>query len=318
MFNVQEIDKAKYIAIDTETHDPNLKTNGPGGFRKDGHVAGISIATDTGYTEYFPINHQGGGNLDKEKVIRFLKYIYNKNEEKRHVLVFANALYDVEWLYSLDSRLTLTRHHSILDILVTEHLLDENRLKYSLESLAQKYLRKSKYEVELEQAVMYRFGKRAKVKENLWRLHANEVAEYAKEDARLTLEIHLKQIPEIYRQEITKIVKFENSLIPMLFHIRRKGVRVDVERAKRLYNDLEKKQRLNQNLLNKLGGCEVNVWANASLKNAYDNNSIKYNHTAKGTPSFTASWLETQTDDVSKTILQIRKLDKLEIPLLKI
>ena len=149
MFNVQEIDKSKYIAIDTETHDPNLKTNGPGGFRKDGHVAGISIATDTGYTEYFPINHQGGGNLDKEKVIRFLKYIYNKNEEKRHVLVFANALYDVEWLYSLDSRLTLTRHHSILDILVTEHLLDENRLKYSLESLAQKYLRKSKYEVEL-------------------------------------------------------------------------------------------------------------------------------------------------------------------------
>ena len=317
MFNVQEIDKAKYIAIDTETHDPNLKTNGPGGFRKDGHVAGISIATDTGYTEYFPINHQGGGNLDKEKVIRFLKYIYNKNEEKRHVLVFANALYDVEWLYSLDSRLTLTRHHSILDILVTEHLLDENRLKYSLESLAQKYLRKSKYEVELEQAVMYRFGKRAKVKENLWRLHANEVAEYAKEDARLTLEIHLKQIPEIYRQEITKIVKFENSLIPMLFHIRRKGVRVDVERAKRLYNDLEKKQRLNQNLLNKLGGCEVNVWANASLKNAYDNNSIKYNHTAKGTPSFTASWLETQTDDVSKTILQIRKLDKIRNTFIK-
>ena len=87
-------------------------------------------------------------------------------------------------------------------------MLDENRLKYSLESLAQKYLRKSKYEVELEQAVMYRFGKRAKVKENLWRLHANEVAEYAKEDARLTLEIHLKQIPQIYKQEITEIVKF--------------------------------------------------------------------------------------------------------------
>ena len=51
MFNVNKIDEAKLIAIDTETYDPNLKTMGPGGFRKDGHVAGISISTDSGYTE---------------------------------------------------------------------------------------------------------------------------------------------------------------------------------------------------------------------------------------------------------------------------
>ena len=47
MFNVNKIDEAKLIAIDTETCDPNLKTMGPGGFSKDGHVAGISIATDS-------------------------------------------------------------------------------------------------------------------------------------------------------------------------------------------------------------------------------------------------------------------------------
>ena len=97
MFNVNKIDEANLIAIDTETCDPNLKTMGPGGFRKDGHLAGISIATDSGYNEYFPINHQGGGNLNKEKVISFLLYIYSKKKK----LVFANAMYDVEWLYSL-------------------------------------------------------------------------------------------------------------------------------------------------------------------------------------------------------------------------
>ena len=189
MFNVNKIDEATLIAIDTETCDPNLKTMGPGGFRKDGHIVGISISTDSGYTEYFPIGHEGGGNLNKSKVIEFMDYIYKSNKK----LIFANAMYDLEWLYSLDSRLTVTRHHKILDVQTIEHLIDENKLKYSLDSLANFYLRKSKYEVELAQAVLYKFGKRAKVKESLWRLHANEVSEYAKEDALLTLGIYKKQ-----------------------------------------------------------------------------------------------------------------------------
>ena len=307
MFNVNKIDEAKLIAIDTETYDPNLKTMGPGGFRKDGHVAGISISTDSGYTEYFPIGHEGGGNLNKTKVISFLLYIYSKRKK----LIFANAMYDVEWLYSLDKRLTLTRDHRIYDVQTIEHLIDENKLKYSLDSLAKHYLRKSKYEVELAQAVLYKFGKRAKVKENLWRLHANEVSEYAKEDALLTLQIYQKQQDRIKKEDIENIVDFESRLIPVLFHMRKKGVRVDVDKAHSLYTELEKKQSEVQTMLNRLGGTEVNVWANASLKEAYDKNSIGYNYTAKGTPSFTASWLETQMDDVSQSILKVRKLDKI-------
>ena len=270
MFNVNKIDEATLIAIDTETYDPNLKTMGPGGFRKDGYIVGISIATDSGYNEYFPINHQGGGNLNKDKVISFLLYIYSTKKK----LVFANAMYDVEWLYSLDNRLTLTRTHEILDVLSIEHLLDENKLKYSLNSLAKFYLRKSKYEVELEQAILYKFGKRAKVKESLWKLHANEVSEYAKEDALLTLQIYQKQQERIKKEDVEDIIKFESKLIQVLFEMRKKGVRVDVDKAHKLYVELEKKQIHLQSKLNTLGGTLVNVWANASLKEAYDKNNI--------------------------------------------
>jgi DNA polymerase I-like protein with 3'-5' exonuclease and polymerase domains len=307
VFNTNKIDEAKLIAIDTETCDPNLKTMGPGGFRKDGHIAGISIATDSNYNEYFPIGHEGGGNLNKTKVIEFMDYIYKSNKK----LIFANAMYDLEWLYSLDNRLTLTRHHSIQDVQTIEHLIDENKLKYSLDSLSNYYLKKSKYEVELKEAVLFKFGKRAKIKESLWRLHANEVSEYAKEDALLTLGIYQKQQDRIKKEEIESIVDFESRLIPVLFHMRRKGVKVDVNKAHKIYDELEKKQNEVQSMLNRLGGAEVNVWANASLKEAYDKNSISYSHTAKGTPSFTASWLETQMDDVSKSILKVRKLDKI-------
>ena len=141
MFKFSELEKSTIIAIDTETHDPNLKSLGPGGFRKDGKLVGISIATDSGYNEYFPIAHEGGGNLNNNQVVDFIDKLLKLKKK----LVFANALYDMEWLNSHDSRLAFTKHHSIYDIQAIEHLLDENKLKYSLESLSQYYLKKSKY-----------------------------------------------------------------------------------------------------------------------------------------------------------------------------
>ena len=223
----------------------------------------------------------------------------------------------MEWLNSHDSRLAFTKHHSIYDIQAIEHLLDENKLKYSLESLSQYYLKKSKYEAELEQAIQFNFGKKAKVKENLWKLHANSVREYAKEDALLTLQIFQKQLPRIKTEDVEDIVNFEMRLIPCLFEIRKRGVRIDLKKAEKLYYDLEKKQLMLQDQLNKAGGHGVNIWANASLKQAYDKNQIKYNFTEKGTASFTQDWLEQQNDGISKTILDIRKLDKIRNTFIK-
>ena len=313
MFKFSELEKSNIIAIDTETCDPRLKTHGPGGFRKDGKLVGISIATDSGYNEYFPIGHRGGGNLNNEKVIDFLDKMLKLNKK----YVFANAIYDMEWLNSHDSRLAFTIDHCIYDIQGIEHLIDENKLKYSLDSMAKRYLKKSKYEVELERAVQAEFGKRAKVKDSLWRLHANYVAEYAKEDALLTLQIFQKQQEIIKKEEIESIVEFESKLINLLFHMRKQGVRININKAEELYDTLEKKQAQVHARLNKLGGGEVNVWANASLKQAYDKNKIEYNYTAKGTPSFTATWLESQVDDISKSILEVRKLDKIRNTFIK-
>ena len=313
MFKFSELEKSTIIAIDTETHDPNLKSLGPGGFRKDGKLVGISIATDSGYNEYFPIAHEGGGNLNNDQVVDFIDKLLKLKKK----LVFANALYDMEWLNSHDSRLAFTKHHSRYDIQAIEHLLDENKLKYSLESLSQYYLKKSKYEAELEQAIQFNFGKKAKVKENLWKLHANSVREYAKEDALLTLQIFQKQLPRIKTEDVEDIVNFEMRLIPCLFEIRKRGVRIDLKKAEKLYYDLEKKQLMLQEQLNKAGGHGVNIWANASLKQAYDKNQIKYNFTEKGTASFTQDWLEQQNDGISKTILDIRKLDKIRNTFIK-
>ena len=49
---------------------PDLKSKGSGSVIKNGKVVGISVAVD-GYSGYFPFDHEGGGNLEKSKVIQW-------------------------------------------------------------------------------------------------------------------------------------------------------------------------------------------------------------------------------------------------------
>ena len=63
---------AKEIAVDLETRDPDLKTQGPGWPTGNGEVVGIAVAVE-GWMGYLPIAHLGGGNLDRRIVTNWLK-----------------------------------------------------------------------------------------------------------------------------------------------------------------------------------------------------------------------------------------------------
>ena len=54
------------IAIDLETKDPDLIKKGSGSIIGNGEVIGIAVATSY-YKGYFPIAHEGGGNMEKAK-----------------------------------------------------------------------------------------------------------------------------------------------------------------------------------------------------------------------------------------------------------
>ena len=81
------------IAIDLETHDPNIKTLGPGWTRDDGQVIGVALAVE-GWKGYFPTRHSIGPNFDEKVLVRNLKKILQRDSTK----VFHNASYDVGWL----------------------------------------------------------------------------------------------------------------------------------------------------------------------------------------------------------------------------
>ena len=61
---LKDLSGAKEVAIDLETMIQNLMTLGSGNVIGRGHIAGVAVAVE-GWSGYYPIGHEGGGNMDK-------------------------------------------------------------------------------------------------------------------------------------------------------------------------------------------------------------------------------------------------------------
>ena len=92
-----DLSSAKAIGIDVETKDPNIEDFGPGWGRNDGHVVGIAISTDDGWSNYYPMRHEDEqhDNYEPEQVIAYIK---EQLSRKHQVKVGHNILYDIGWL----------------------------------------------------------------------------------------------------------------------------------------------------------------------------------------------------------------------------
>jgi DNA polymerase I-like protein with 3'-5' exonuclease and polymerase domains len=122
----------KEIAVDLETNDPQLLELGSGNVVGRGHIAGISLAVE-GWSGYYPIGHEQGGNLDKKLVLGWLQDLFNQQDTK---FIFHNAMYDVCWLKSAG----LVIKGKIVDTMIAASLIDENRMSYRLDTLAKHYI----------------------------------------------------------------------------------------------------------------------------------------------------------------------------------
>ena len=67
----------KEIAVDLETCDPELTELGSGNVVGRGKIVGISVAVE-GWAAYYPIAHEGGGNMDKKLVLNW-RIVYSKS-----------------------------------------------------------------------------------------------------------------------------------------------------------------------------------------------------------------------------------------------
>tara|TARA_R100000152_G_C6780667_1_gene213710 strand:+ start:2395 stop:4254 length:1860 start_codon:yes stop_codon:yes gene_type:complete len=287
------------IAVDLETYDPSLLTSGPGWATGRGHIVGVGVATKD-WKGYFPIRHEGGGNLDEAVVLRWVK---NTLSSPKREVIFHNALYDVGWL----RREGVDVKGEILDTMFAAPIVDENRYSYSLDSLGQTYCGEKKDESLLQDAALA-WG--INPKSEMYKLNSKYVGPYGEQDAALTLKVYDKLKQELQQQGLESIYALECKLIPLLIEMRWKGVRVNEERADMISKDLsQKEQKLLVEIKRKYGE-DVNLWANASLQKVFDKNNLPYPRTEKGMASFQRQWLENHEHELPKMIVQARKLNK--------
>ena len=287
------------IAIDLETHDPDLKSMGSGSVIGKGKVVGIAVATE-GYSGYFPFDHEGGGNLEKNKVIQWFTDICKSESRK----IFHNAMYDVCWIRSMGIKI----NGEIVDTMIAASLVNENRYRYDLGSLGWDYLGQGKNETDLVNAAK-EWGLDAKA--DMWKLPAMYVGNYAERDAELTFNLWKEMTKEIWSQDLESIFILERDLFPCLVDMRFLGVRVDVEKAHKLKNQLASEEKDLLLKVKKETGIDTQIWAARSIAKVFDKLKLPYERTLKtNSPSFTKNFLSTHEHPLVKCIAKAREINK--------
>jgi len=291
---------AKEIAVDLETNDPQLKELGSGNVIGKGHIAGIAVAVE-GWSGYYPIHHEQGGNMDKKLVLGWLQEIFN---QENTTFIFHNAMYDVCWLRSAGIKIK----GKVVDTMIAASLIDENRLSYRLDILSKHYVGIGKDETILIEAAK-EYGLDAKA--DMWRLPAMFVGQYAERDAESTLKLWQRLKIELYNQELMDIFNLETRLFPCLVDMRFKGVRVDLEKAENIKLNLIKREEKIIHKIKQLTGVDVEIMAARSIAKAFDKLNLPYDRTEKSNePSFTKNFLQNHPHELPKSIAEARELNK--------
>jgi DNA polymerase I-like protein with 3'-5' exonuclease and polymerase domains len=295
-----DLSGAKEIAIDLETCDPHIKDIGPGWATGKGYVIGVAIAVE-GWQAYYPIRHDGGGNFDEKVFKKWFQEVLNLPSDK----IFHNAMYDVGWI---TCGMGMTINGRLLDTLIAAPLVNENMMRYSLNELAKHYLGESKSEALLYEAAR-EWGVDAKGE--MYRLPPMHVGPYAEQDAAVTLKLwnHLKV--EITKQELTHIFDLETRLFPVLLEMKKKGVRVNIDKAEQVKEQLYKQEQKILKEIQRDTGVQISVWEARSIAKAFDAKDITYPKTPRSNePSFNKNFLSTHPSSIAKMVNEAREINK--------
>jgi len=297
--NFPELSGYDEIAIDLETKDPDLIKMGSGSVTGKGDVTGIAVAVK-GWCAYYPIAHEGGGNMDRKMVLKWFQDILNLPSTK----IFHNAMYDVCWIRALG----LSISGKIVDTMIASALVDENQMRYDLNNCAKRYTGKGKNETELYEAAKS-WG--VDPKAEMYKLPAIYVGAYAEKDAEITLALWQELKKEIDHQDINSIMNMETELFPCLIDMKFKGVCVDVEAAHKLKQELASQEDMLLLEIKKETGVDTQIWAARSIAQVFDKLKLNYDRTEKtSAPSFTKNFLQNHPHPVVKQIAQAREINK--------
>lgn len=293
---VEIFKQSKFLSVDIETRDPLLVDLGPGTFRGDGHICGISLSTEFQgkiVSDYFSLTHPD----TPEEARKYNRGVLTEILAMDMPKIGANIVYDMEWCDHEGMPIAGKTH----DVQFAEPLLNENRRKYNLDSLAKYYHLDHKKSNVLSDYNKH-MGWKGRPIANIWRMPESVAAEYAMHDTTLPLQIFEKQKRHLETQNLWDLYMLETDLIPVLLMMRKNGVRLDVPLLKRTIRDVtEIHFRLEQEI-NEWAGRELNINSPAQLAAVFDFHKIPYPRNPL-TPKMKAKGLTVGNPNIDKNVL---------------
>lgn len=304
------LDNARVVAFDTETKDLTLTTEGPGWARGKSHIVGASLSVEDRAGNrgswYFPIRHEFHPhlNMDVTNTLAFLK----DTLEKPTVKVGANLTYDIGNL--ADEGIFVKG--PLNDVQFAEALID-NEAYVALDTLSHKYLNKGK-----TTDLMYEWQRGAyphtpedKRRRDIYRTPPELVGFYAEDDTNHPLDIYDKQHARLWHEGLHTVYRLECDLIPLMVAMRRKGVRVDIDKAEALKRELEAETILLYKRIYDEYGVNLTKATGKQLAALFDSVGISYPKTELGAPSFKKEFFAALTHPLGDLINDIREREKL-------
>lgn len=300
-----DFSKSKVISFDVETHDPNLFTKGPS-IMSGGFVLGIGLEDETRFKSYYNLDHPGTTDEENETNLKYLKNIF----KLPNIKLGMNILYDMDWIIN---SLGFKINGSLIDIMVAEGLIDENQIKYNMNSIALNYLLDQKSEDPLITYCRAR-GWKGKPQEHFKKIPASIVGPYCEDDCSLALNIWEKQVEILNRENLTEVFDMEMRLLPVLIMMRGNGVRVDRKKIFEFEDYLSEVLTKKEAELLNLVGYKLNYNSGDQIGHVCDKMDIPYELTPKSKkPSFTKPFLEENQEryKLFDLILSCRKYYKM-------
>jgi DNA polymerase I-like protein with 3'-5' exonuclease and polymerase domains len=303
---------AKMISYDVETKDPDLKTVGPGWGRGVGHIIGVALGTDDGFSVYLPCRHEETSlNLDPVNVMRYV----NDQLSLPCPKLGHNSLYDLGWL----THEGVTVNGELHDTWIAAKLI-KHQDEASLEKVSQKLLGTGKVSNLLYEWGWNYFGKgpmpgpdavRDLVMSNLYRCPPELVGHYAESDVELPHGVLREQWNKMDRKGLHDVYRLECDLLRLLVAMRIKGVAVDLNAAEQARDALNAAIVDLQADVDKIAGRHVNTGSPVEMGKVFDRLKISYPLTPKTQkPQLKAEFLKTLEHPLGQMVVDLQELKK--------
>jgi len=209
---IQQLERASLVALDTETTSLDYM---------QAELVGLSFATAPGQAWYLPVGHDYLGAPPQLSCQLVLQKLQAWLENPAAAKVGQNLKYDMSVL----ARHGIHLQGVMFDTMLESYTLNSVAGRHDMDSLSQRHLGHTP--IAFEDIA----GKGSK-QLTFNQIDLEKAAEYAAEDADVTLQLHLALWPQLQQDQGPCAIfrDVEMPLVPVLSRIERNGVLIDAER----------------------------------------------------------------------------------------